>query len=312
MPGEETIFDDVFRTIAEKMPRLLIPLINLTFGTEYPEDVPLTTARNEHMTKSGKVITDSVLLLDGVSYHVECESKAGNVMVMVHRMLEYDFAIAFEKSMSENKAVLQLPSSCVVYLRHTRNTPDCLRLTIRNAEGDTIPYRVPVVKAQAFSMEKIFENRLLLLLPFYILRHQPRFPQIEADPEARESFFSEMHSLMLGLDRSAIAAEAEKTYQYADLCKLAARVADYLLENYEQTREGVKSIMRGKVLELWSEQLLREGREEGLAEGREEGQIISFAGLVRDELLTLPEAAKRCGMTPETFAERAQALGCPV
>ena len=33
-----TIFDDVFRTMAEKMPRLLIPLINEVFQKDYPEN----------------------------------------------------------------------------------------------------------------------------------------------------------------------------------------------------------------------------------------------------------------------------------
>lgn len=32
-----TIFDDVFRTIAQKMPQLLIPLINEVFQTDYSE-----------------------------------------------------------------------------------------------------------------------------------------------------------------------------------------------------------------------------------------------------------------------------------
>ncbi|MCI8664821.1 MAG: hypothetical protein HFG69_16520 [Hungatella sp.] len=36
--GSGTIFDDVFRTIAQKMPFLLIPLINEVFGTRYTEE----------------------------------------------------------------------------------------------------------------------------------------------------------------------------------------------------------------------------------------------------------------------------------
>ena len=35
--GHSTIFDDVFRTIAQKMPQLLIPLINEVFHTSYSE-----------------------------------------------------------------------------------------------------------------------------------------------------------------------------------------------------------------------------------------------------------------------------------
>ena len=46
---------------------------------------------------------------------------------------------------------------------------------------------------------------------------------------------------------------------------------------------------------------LREEREEGRAEGRAEGMAEGFAGLVRDNLLTLSEAAKRAGMSEDEF-----------
>ena len=37
-----TIFDDVFRTMIEKMPYLAVPLINEVFHTSYSEDVKKT------------------------------------------------------------------------------------------------------------------------------------------------------------------------------------------------------------------------------------------------------------------------------
>lgn len=39
--SDNTIFDDVFRTMLEKMPELVIPLINEVFGTDYPKDTPI-------------------------------------------------------------------------------------------------------------------------------------------------------------------------------------------------------------------------------------------------------------------------------
>lgn len=36
-----TIFDDVFRTMVEKIPQLAVPLINEVFQTSYPEDVEI-------------------------------------------------------------------------------------------------------------------------------------------------------------------------------------------------------------------------------------------------------------------------------
>ena len=39
--SNNTIFDDVFRTMIEKMPELVIPLINEVFVTDYPADIPI-------------------------------------------------------------------------------------------------------------------------------------------------------------------------------------------------------------------------------------------------------------------------------
>ena len=57
--ANNTIFDDVFRTMIEKMPELTIPLINEVFGTDYPADIPIIQLRNEHQTKNGERIKDS-------------------------------------------------------------------------------------------------------------------------------------------------------------------------------------------------------------------------------------------------------------
>ena len=46
--NNNTIFDDVFRTMVEKMTYLVVPLINEVFHTAYPEDVKIVQLRNEH------------------------------------------------------------------------------------------------------------------------------------------------------------------------------------------------------------------------------------------------------------------------
>ena len=58
-----TIFDDVFRTMVEKIPQLAIPLINEVFQTAYPENVEMVQLRNEHHQENGEIITDSCLRL---------------------------------------------------------------------------------------------------------------------------------------------------------------------------------------------------------------------------------------------------------
>ena len=89
-----TIFDDVFRTIAQKMPQLLIPLINEVFHTSYSEEEQFEQLRNEHYEKYGTVITDSIIRIGGHIYHLECQSSKDRTMVI--RMFEYDISIALE------------------------------------------------------------------------------------------------------------------------------------------------------------------------------------------------------------------------
>ena len=87
--ANNTIFDDVFRTMIEKMPELAIPLINEVFGTTYPVDIPIIQLRNEHQTKNGERIKDSTLQIGRKLYHIECQSTEDSGMVI--RMAEYDF-----------------------------------------------------------------------------------------------------------------------------------------------------------------------------------------------------------------------------
>lgn len=42
----------------QKMPELIVPVLNEIFGTNYPLDVPLEQLRNEHQTLNGEKITD--------------------------------------------------------------------------------------------------------------------------------------------------------------------------------------------------------------------------------------------------------------
>lgn len=80
-----TIFDDVFRTMVEKMPELVADCIHAVFGRGDPENDAggeLHQIRNEHMDPFGKIITDSVFEIAGDFYHMECQSTADDVTAL--------------------------------------------------------------------------------------------------------------------------------------------------------------------------------------------------------------------------------------
>lgn len=163
-----TIFDDVFRTLVEKMPRLVIPLINEVFGTAYPEDCTIVQLRNEHQGESGEVISDSCLQIGEKLYHIECQSSDDTTMAV--RMIEYDFRVALEQAIKDGRRYrIRFPKSCVLYLRSNSNTPDFLEVEAVFSDEQVFCYRIPTVKMSDHTKEEILRKDLLMLLPFYIM-----------------------------------------------------------------------------------------------------------------------------------------------
>ena len=91
--------------------------------------------------------------------------------------------------------------------------------------------------------------------------------------------------------------------------KEAAKTMELILKNpteRELIRARMDALIDQRTIERSAERRgLAKGRAEGRAEGRVEGQINGFAGLVKDGLLSIAEAAKRCNMTTEEFAQKA-------
>ena len=42
---DSTVFDSVFKTMLQKSPEIVIPLINEAFGRDYPPDEPINARR---------------------------------------------------------------------------------------------------------------------------------------------------------------------------------------------------------------------------------------------------------------------------
>ena len=264
-----TIFDDVFRTMVEKMPYLAVPLINEVFHTSYPENVEITQLRNEHQQENGEIITDCCLKIGGKLYHIECQSVDDTTMAI--RMIEYDFVIAIENVQKERRRYrMELPKSCVLYLRSGNNTPDFLEVEIILSDDSMLLYRVPAVKLETYTKDDIFEKDLLMLLPFYIMRYEKVADIIEKDSEKLQRLLSEYEDIRNKLGKEiSISGRAEL---YTDLNRLIIRISDYVFRNKEKVRKGVGEVMGGKVLQLESERLREEGMAIGKAEGKAEGE----------------------------------------
>ena len=257
-----TTFDDVFRTIASKMPWMMVSLINEVFGENYPENVAVTQLRNEFVSESGKIITDSIFMICGKYYHIECQSNPDSTMEI--RMVEYDFAIAHEHASKEDgKYVIRFPESAVLYLRHNSNTPDVLTVKVEMPDGQQVEYATKAIKAQNYTKDELFQKKLLALVPFYLMRFEDRFSEMEQDSDEQKQFLEECEDL-----RARVADEVgDKETLYNDLINLTMKVSDHILAGYPKIKKGARRTMGGRILTLNSEKLLKKGRKEGLKEG---------------------------------------------
>lgn len=255
-----TIFDDVFRTMVQKMPQLLIPLINEVFQTDYSEHEEFKQLRNEHEEEFGKIITDSIILIRNKTYHIECQSVDDTTMAI--RMVEYDFAIALEQATKSGRMYeMDFPESCVLYLRCSNATPDELNVKVNLPNGESFIYGAKVVKLQNYTKDDIFRKNLLFFLPYYIMRYEKQVKEIANNTEKLQSLLQEYADIRVQLEK-VLYGEMESAL-YADMVKLIIKISDYILKSEEKVKKGVNDAMGGKVLELESERLIRVGKAEG-------------------------------------------------
>ena len=264
-----TIFDDVFRTMIEKMPYLAVPLINEVFHTSYPQDVPIIQLRNEHQQENGEIITDSCLKIGDKLYHIECQSTDDTTMAI--RMIEYDFSIAVENAHKQGRRYrMDFPRSCVLYLRSGNNTPDFLGVEMALADGNIVLYQISTIKLETYTKDSIFEKNLLMLLPFYIMRYEKNIHEMSENPELFQCLLNEYEEIRTNLVKEL--SGADKAALYMDLNKLIIKIADYICQSEEVVRKGIGEVMGGKVLELESERLWAEGKAIGEVEGEARGE----------------------------------------
>ena len=285
--ANNTIFDDVFRTMLERMPELIIPLINEVFGTNYPTDIPIEQQRNEHQTKNGEKITDSRLKIADKVYHIECQSTSDAEMVI--RMIEYDFAISLESKKIENgRYRIYFPHSCVLYLRG-KGRSNTLGVDIIMPDGRIIRYDLPAIYVENYTRDAIFQKKLLFLLPFYIMRYEKSREEIEKDPAKLRNLLEEYAAIVRKLKEDILEKGKEAQYRY--LIEVIKRIADYIFANSEITRKGVDDVMGGKVLDLKTDKLIKEIRDEYKDELKAEVKTEVVIHMLKRGRSTLEEIA---------------------
>ena len=160
-------------------------------------------------------------------------------------------------------------------------------------------YRIPTVKLDEYTKDKIFEKNLLMFLPFYIMRYEKEIHKINQDPERLQSLLDEYEDIRATLEKEL--TETGRAELYTNLNKLITKISDYICRDEEVVRERLGETMGGKVLELESERLRAEGKvlgeSIGEARGEARGKVIGESiGEARGKVIGELQGEARLGV----------------
>lgn len=140
-----TPYDDVFRTLTNDCPNLVIPISNELFKTNYTGQEIIVKTENEIFLhkqdgEEEKRITDTSLIIKrnladkGEGYHFECQSTKDGILAI--RMYEYDSQIALKNGeLEEGMLTVRFPKSAILYLRSDKKTPRYIEMKMETPGG---------------------------------------------------------------------------------------------------------------------------------------------------------------------------------
>ena len=262
------IYDGAFRTILNDCRKLIIPVINEIFKEHYTGEEEIRFFPNEHFLDQQDAadkerITDTSFQIIGrivKKYHLECESSLPDGKITI-RLFEYDAQIALDEGeVTEETLTVTFPNTAVMYLRAYKKTPDKMKYVIITP-GGTVQYDVPIMKVQSYSLDEIFEKRLLMLIPFYIFSHEKSFSEYNNNEQKLEELKAEYRIILERLDdlenQGIIGAFDKRT-----IIELSSDVIREIARKYENVQKGIGAMMRGPLIQTEARTILNESKKE--------------------------------------------------
>ena len=267
----EKTYDAVFWAGVQGLTQYLVPLVNEAFGEHFTNSASVellpgkqADQKPDSSFERGEMDTLALLIEKAVKmkYHFEVETHANRGIFI--RIGRYDLSVARNNfAWTERGIETQLPQSAVIFLAGGESIQDKVSIFYKGAQGEA-RNDVPVLKIKRYSIDDLFQKRLLLLLPFYSFHFDGKFEQMEVDGIGElEEAFDEIHTRLVALTEDGGIDEAQRS----QLLDCMQRVLEKQTIKYKNVSEGVRKLMGGYIFYTRTDAILDKGR----AEGREEG-----------------------------------------
>lgn len=292
------IFDLILKQLMRLSNVAIVQFINGLFETNHPVDSTVEYPNTETVSrKLRKLLSDTVVIINGIhAYHLEGE--IGDDANIVVRVFEYGFAEGLRTKTTtgeDNVIEVRFPNAKIIYWETTGKTPDEVTLRLKFSDGKHYDYKVKTFKFLNHDISELEQQKLSILLPFYVLKLRKRVASAKTDEE-RAGLTGEMKvvldeliaavergekaGLMNESDKRIVLEHTERLYrelfnQYKEFTEVDVMLRDRILTYSEEAAEKAKM---EKALEVAQKMLAR---------GMPLPEIAEIAGLPIDKLQTL-------------------------
>lgn len=152
---------------------------------------------------------------------------------------------------------MTFPNTAILYLRTRKKTPDKMKYIIVTP-GGTVQYDVPIMKVQAYSLDDIFEKRLLMLITFYIFSHENCFPEYNSNKQKLEELKAEYQVILERLDELE-QQEVIGAFDKRTIIELSGDVIKEIAQKYKNVQERIGDMMSGALIETEARKILNQG-----------------------------------------------------
>ncbi|MCD8067424.1 MAG: helix-turn-helix domain containing protein [Lachnospiraceae bacterium] len=270
--SQGTPYDDVFRTLLNDCTPMILPIVNEMFGTSYTGDETIDFHPDQHFLnqqggKQEKRITDSSFTVaDAVPRHYLLELQSTSDSSMLVRIFEYSTQIALDSGEITGSTLhVSIPDCGILFLRSTRNTPERMKIRI-DTPGDSAAFDVQVLKTQQYTIDEIFDKKLLMLIPFYIFSHEKDFPEYNTNEEKLEELKTEYSTIADRLRHLKETGQITE-YQHRMIIDMSGKVLKNIAAKYDNVREGIEETMTGRIIETEASRIYHEGEKHGEKRG---------------------------------------------
>ena len=270
----EQTYDSALASMVSKLKDYVIPLVNEAFGERFTQNAEVSLRNNKHVIqrtddslsrRDADMVVELTEMLEALVkkvYMFECETWYDKTIVF--RIAEYGSSVAIETAViTDEGVVLTIPNSAVIFLHPNGKIPPMMKITYRGPNGAEMSYGVPTLQIKNYTVEELFQKKLLILLPFYLFRFADEFDEMEGNAERRVAIneaLSEINQRLEELKNN----NGIDAYQKMTIQSLLKRVSDRLVARYENLKKEVDEIMSGAIARTQADEILEQGQEEGM------------------------------------------------